>query len=222
LEDLPIAPALAIRLISPWLPAVVSPKHSHEFQTLAEAGEDTIYIIDEQKREAVNKEVREEGKDGKRAIEVGNIFPLGTKFSETLGLNFKDENGDMKPVIMGSYGIGLGRLMGTVAEVLSDKQGLVWPKAVSPFDVHLLAVSKASFDTAEDIYKKLVSQGVEVLYDDRDLRAGEKFAEADLIGISKQVIIGEESLKSGELEVKDRVTQEIRKLAFDDLIKSFK
>lgn len=201
-------------------------KFSMEFQTVCEAGEDTIFI-DEKKHEAVNKEIwndpisqdllKELGFDTSnvkeaKAIEVGNIFTLGTRFSEALGLNYKDAEGKSKPVFMGSYGIGPSRAMGTIVELLADDKGLVWPEAVAPFDVHLVAlfdekgtVKKA----ADDLYKDLTKKGVEVLYDDRDCGAGEKFGDADLIGIPKRYVLSEKTLKDKSIEVKDRRTGKI-------------
>src|SRR3989344_4919021 len=153
----------------------------------------------------------------KKAIEVGNIFSLGTKFSDPY-LNFHDQAGNKQFVIMGSYGIGLGRLMGTVVEVLSDEKGIVWPKEVAPFQVHLLSLTAESRELADEMYKTLISRGIEVLYDDRDLRAGEKFADADLIGIPTQVVIGEKALASKKLEVKDRATGEMKEMTIEHLI----
>lgn len=192
-----------------------------EFQTLSLAGEDTIYIKDEEKKEAVNKEVETPlGVPEKKAIEVANIFPLGTRFSEALGLTFTDENGDKKPVIMGSYGIGLGRLMGTVVEVLSDEKGLVWPKEIAPFQVHLLSLSDETKDFADEVYRALESHGVETLYDDRDVRAGEKFADADLIGIPERVVISKKAMESKMLEVKDRASGELKEIKVEEFIKT--
>ena len=198
-------------------------KYSHEFQTIIEAGEDTIYITLEDKKEATNKEIEESnGRKEEKAIEVGNIFSLGTRFSEDLGLVFTDEAGVKNPVIMGSYGIGLSRLMGTVVEVLSDEKGIVWPKEIAPFQVHLLLLSEKAKDFADEVYKTLSSQGVEVLYDDRDLRAGEKFADADLIGIPMQIIIGEKAIESKMLEVKERKTGETKHETLDHIIEALK
>jgi len=198
-------------------------KESHEFQTITDAGEDIIYITNEETKEAVNKEIDvPPGAMEKKAVEVGNIFPLGTRFSEALNLQFTDENGEKKPVIMGSYGIGVGRLMGTIAEVLSDDKGLVWSKEVAPFRVHLLVLGDKAKDWADEIYAQLSQQGVEVLYDDRDARAGEKFADADLIGIPTRVVVGDKSLESKMLEVKDRATQEEKHMTVSDLIKELK
>src|SRR3989344_5333311 len=198
-------------------------KYSHEFQTIIEAGEDTIYITLEDKKEATNKEIEESnGRKEEKAIEVGNIFSLGTRFSEDLGLVFTDEAGVKNPVIMGSYGIGLSRLMGTVVEVLSDEKGIVWPKEIAPFQVHLLSLTAESKELADEMYKTFISQGIEVLYDDRDLRAGEKFADADLIGIPTQVLIGARTLESKMLEVKDRATGEVNEMTLNHLIKELK
>ena len=188
-------------------------KFSHEFQCVSTAGEDTIFI-DTDKRIAVNQEVMGDDilKDlnldrstlvEAKSIEVGNIFKLGTKYSAPLGLTYKDEDGKDKPVVMGSYGIGVGRLMGTVVEVLCDEKGIVWPESVAPFQVHLvLAVEgDATLRAAADkLYEDLKTAGVEVLYDDRDLRAGEKFADSDLLGIPYRVIFGKTTTDS-EIEV---------------------
>ena len=196
---------------------------SHEFQTLTDAGEDNIYITDENKKEAMNEEVGKSGEgEAKKAVEVGNIFPLGTKFSESLGLFFADEDGVKKPVIMGSYGIGLGRLMGTVVEVLSDDKGIIWPREVAPFAVPLLVLSEKAKGKADEVYNSLISKGIEVLYDDRDLRAGEKFADSDLIGIPMRVIIGDKSLDSDLLELKHRATGETEELTLENLISKIK
>ena len=199
-------------------------KYSHEFQTLTEAGEDTIYIKDEAKKEAVNKELEmtDVQRPERKAVEVGNIFSLGTRFSEALGLNFKDEKGEEKPVIMGSYGIGLGRLMGTVVEVLSDEEGIVWPKEIAPFQVHLLLLGEKAKDFADEVYKTLTSKGIEVLYDDRDVRAGEKFADADLIGIPLRAVVGDKALESKLIEVKERTSDKTKNLSVEELIKEIR
>ncbi len=198
-------------------------KYSHEFQTITDAGEDTIFV-DEKKRIAVNKEVNNEEvlkdldldkKDlvEKKAIEVGNIFPLKTKFSSAFDFNYTDESGGKKPVIMGCYGIGLGRLMGTIAEALSDDKGLVWPKSVAPFSVHLITLGEEGGQAAKkalELHDDLESRGVDVLLDDRSLRAGEKFADADLIGIPLRVVVSDKSLQSGGYEIKERTKSEAK------------
>jgi prolyl-tRNA synthetase len=178
-------------------------KFSHEFQCVSTAGEDTIFI-DTDKRIAVNEEVMTEdvllelkldrnSLVQAKSIEVGNIFKLGTRYSMPLGLTYKDEGGKDVPVVMGSYGIGIGRLMGTIVEVLCDEKGIVWPESVAPFRFHLLDLSQGEEKArsyADQLYADLISSGAEVLYDDRDLRAGEKFADSELIGIPYRIIAG--------------------------------
>lgn len=192
-------------------------KYSHEFQTVCDAGEDIIYVNDKLPF-AVNREivddpevledlgVKKSDLEERKSIEVGNIFSLGTKFSEALELSFLDKTGKPKPVIMGSYGIGPARLMGAVVEVLSDEKGIVWPKSISPFKVHIIEIvgGDKTKGSAEDLYKNLVNAGVEVLYDDRDLSPGEKLADSDLIGIPFRVVVSDKSLSAGGFELKER------------------
>jgi prolyl-tRNA synthetase len=206
-------------------------KFSHEFQTLTDAGEDIIYI-DEEKQMAVNKEVytdevlNELGLDKnnlkeEKSVEVGNIFSLGTKFSEPLELVFDAEDGTRQTAIMGSYGIGLGRVMGTVAEVLADEKGLVWPAEISPYEIHLVNVSpddETTTKTADEIYEHLTNSGVDVLYDDRNIKAGEKLSDADLIGITTQIIIGTRGIQSGEFETKNRLTGDTKNMSESDIM----
>lgn len=194
-------------------------KYSHEFQCLADVGEDTVYVHRE-KRIAVNKEVLEPGVladlgvseqelTEEKAIEVGNIFSLGTRFSDALGLFYKDASGHDKPVVMGSYGIGCTRLMGVLAEILSDEKGLVWPQSVAPFAVHLLSLPGGNADVvaeADRHYEDLKARGIEVLYDDRSARAGEKFADSELIGIPKRIVVSEKTMQEGGLEITDRTS----------------
>lgn len=200
-------------------------KYSHEYQAVCEAGEDVIYV-DEENRVAINEEVYTDeviedlGLDreslvGKKAIEVGNIFKLGTKFSEPLGLTYRDEDGTTKPVIMGSYGIGPGRLMGTVVEILSDEKGIVWPESIAPFQVHLLSLGED--EKAVEVYETLTEAGIPTLFDDRDMRAGEKFAETDLLGIPTRIVVGKKSIERGEVEVKRRTSDSSVAVPFDDL-----
>ena len=198
-------------------------KYSHEFQTITDAGEDSIFI-DLKKKIAINKEVlndevlkdlgiKRENLVEKKAVEVGNIFNLGTRFSDAFELNYLDEKGEKKPVIMGCYGIGPGRIMGTIVEILSDEKGLVWPESVAPFDIHLISIEDKEGKVkkeADKLYEKLTKKGVEVLYDDRDIRAGEKFADSDLIGIPKRVVISEKTLKTDSVEVKNRGDEKIK------------
>jgi prolyl-tRNA synthetase len=156
-----------------------------------------------------------------RAVEVGHIFQLGTRYSETLGCLFQDENGQEKPVIMGSYGIGLGRLFATTAEIHHDEHGLVWPITLAPFDVHLVYIPQRDNaelqQTAEKVYKKLIKDGIEVLYDDREETAGVKFSDADLIGAPFRLTISTRSLKSGGAELKIRRNGDFRILPLDTL-----
>ncbi len=209
---------------------------SHEFQTLTSAGEDTIYV-DENKSIAVNQEVytdevlktlelvKSELVEHK-AVEVGNIFSLGTKFSAPFGLSYKTQEGEEKEVFMGSYGIGLGRLMGTVVEVLSDDKGIIWPENIAPFQVHLLVLGEDEKvkEEANNVYEILVKNKVEVLFDDRTgLSAGEKFADADLLGMPMRVVVSARSLKDlpeGKgVEVKKRTEEKGSVVSVEDLLK---
>jgi prolyl-tRNA synthetase len=192
-------------------------KFSHEFQTISGAGEDDIYV-DENKGIAINKEVYTDevieslglSKDSlvaNRAVEVGNIFTLGTRFSDALNLKYKTEEGESKSVFMGSYGIGPGRLMGTVVEVLSDGKGIIWPETIAPFKVHLLMLGEDENIKieADKLYTQLSDEGFEVLFDDRSgVSAGEKFADSDLIGIPYRVVVSKRSLSENGYELKKR------------------
>jgi prolyl-tRNA synthetase len=208
-------------------------KYSEEFQTESEAGEDLIYI-DSKSGKAFNKEVLTDEVLAemkvnradlveKKAIEVGNIFNLGTKFSEPLGLTYLNENGEKSPVIMGCYGLGPSRVMGTIVEVLSDANGIVWPKSVAPFAVHLVALhdkegKKGTVgQAADELYSDLTNRGFEVLYDDRELRAGEKFADSDLIGIPLRIVVSEKNLAEGKLEIKHRASGKVEKISEAEL-----
>jgi len=190
---------------------VFTKKYSHEFQVMTPVGEDTIFYCDKCDF-AQNKEISkvEEGEkcpkcDGviksDHGIEVGNIFPLETKFSHLLGAKFVDKEGKEKNMIMGCYGIGISRSLATVVELFYDSVNnkMIWPKEVAPYQVHLISLQKN--DEADKLYNALVKKGVEVLYDDRDLSAGGKFAEADLIGCPTRIIVSEKSLQAGGVEV---------------------
>lgn len=206
-------------------------KFSDEFQTVCDAGEDIIYVH-EGKRIAVNKEVYQDEvlaelglKKGDlkemKATEVGNIFPLGTKYSAALGLMFKDEKGNALPVYMGSYGIGPGRLMGTIVEMFADEKGLVWPEEVAPFRVHIVELSNNNEDVtkdAQELYRELTEAGVEVLWDDRDARAGEKFADSDLIGIPLRIVVSEKTLAAGKYECVERKSGKTSQKSLPELI----
>jgi prolyl-tRNA synthetase len=210
-------------------------KYSHEFQTITSAGEDTIYISEE-KALAVNKEVMEDeilasldlDKSKlveQRAIEVGNIFTLGTGKSEAIGLVYTDSKGEKKPVFMGSYGIGLGRLMGTVVEALADDKGIIWPESIAPFAVHLLSLgeSEAVAKEADRVYELLSKAGVEVLFDDRTgVSAGEKFADADLLGMPYRAVVSERSMKESGVEVKKRIEEKGKIISAEELLSLLK
>lgn len=190
---------------------VFTKKHSHEFQVLTSVGEDVVYYCDKCNF-AQNKEIAEvaEGDkcpkcDGKiksdHGVEVGNIFPLETKFSHQLGAKYLDKDGKEKDMIMGCYGIGISRTLATIVEIYYDsaKNKMAWPEPVAPYKVHLISLNKNQ--EAEDLYKKMLEKDVEVLYDDRDLSAGAKFAEADLIGCPTRIIISEKSMTAGGAEM---------------------
>lgn len=204
-------------------------KYSHEFQTISDAGEDLIYV-DEEKKIAVNEEVLQDDvlKDlglvrdnlkQVKSIEVGNIFSLGTKFSQAFDLEYVDEQGQKQKVIMGSYGIGPGRVMGTIVELLSDEKGIVWPEAVAPFKVHLLSFKQN--EKAKEMYDALTAKGVDVLFDDRDVSIGVKLNDADLLGIPHRVLITEKSLASGGVEYKKRTSSETEIISIDACIARF-
>lgn len=194
-------------------------KYSHEFQTVSKAGEDVIFICKKCDL-AVNREIKNETPQcpscasrtfkEERAIEVGNIFKLGARYSEPFGLTYRTATGEEKPVIMGCYGIGPSRVIGAVVETSNDEKGIIWPEEIAPFDVHLLTIlgqddkmNSQIKKTAEGLYRKLGVK-VEVLYDDREKSAGEKFAEADLIGIPHRIVISERTLKVNSAEIKER------------------
>jgi prolyl-tRNA synthetase len=146
-----------------------------------------------------------------RGVEIGNIFQLGTKYSVAMGANYLDEDGQLKPIVMGSYGIGSGRLLACVAEEHNDEHGLIMPITVAPYQVYLISLPGKEIDTlaiAEKLYEELTEAGVEVLFDDRDERPGVKFNDADLIGIPLRLVVGERGLKEGGLEFKRRDSQE--------------
>lgn len=205
---------------------VFTKSNTHEFQVASPVGEDTILVCTHCEY-AENKEISRL-KDGeqcpkcqghieeKSAIEVGNIFPLGKKYSEALDLRFIDEKGDKKHVIMGSYGIGLGRVMGTIVEVHHDDKGILWPETVAPFHVHLIPLGEKAKSEAEKLYKEFSAKGVEVLYDDRDDKtAGEKFADADLIGIPWRLVVSEKTIEKNGVEVKKRNEEKGEVMSFE-------
>lgn len=203
-------------------------KYSHEFQTETEAGEDEIYVC-RSCFTGANREIVEgdyecpkcKSKDYelKKAIEVGNIFKLKTKFSEPFELEYVDEKDKRQSVIMGCYGIGVQRLMGAVAEVSHDDRGLMWPKSVSPYSVYLVGLGAEKKD-AEEIYEKLKEQGIDVLFDDREVSAGEKFADADLMGIPYRAVISPKT--DGKIELKRRGDEAVEVLGLEEVIGKLK
>lgn len=190
-------------------------QYSHEFQVLSSAGEDLI-VFCPACRTGQNKEIaaetntkicpqcKQQLSEGK-SIEVGNIFKLGTKFSHNLDLFYTDQDGQKKPVFMGCYGIGPGRLLGTVAEVHNDPRGLIWPKTIAPYDVHLLDLSPGKITTSpsEELFVSLQKKGFAVLYDDRNESAGVKLKDADLIGIPARLIVSAKTGRKAELKFRD-------------------
>lgn len=188
-------------------------KFSHEFQTLTPVGEDTIYFNQDKSvvlnEEVLNDEVLAElgvTRDqltSARAAEVGNIFTLGTKYSAPLGLEFTDQAGARQTVLMGCYGIGVSRVMGVIAEKWADDKGLVWPAAIAPFRYHLIAIGEQGTKAADALY---ADHPELFFYDDRDLRPGEKFADAELIGLPTQIVISDKTLATSQIEIKDRRT----------------
>ena len=209
-------------------------KYSHEFQTLCDAGEDVIYVC-EKCRIAVNKEIineqstcpkcnKKELKEEK-AAEVGNIFNLGTRFSEALGLTFLNENKEEQLVVMGSYGIGPGRVMGTSVEVHSDEKGIMWPASIAPFAIHLIELPGGEVE-AEKLYERLQTdefrkKGIEVLYDNRyKMTPGEKFADADLIGIPYRVVVSEKTVAEDSVELKRRDQEQTQLIRTSELTAS--
>ena len=201
-------------------------KYSHEFQTIVEVGEDTIYYNADKSivlnEEVLNDEVlaelgaKREELQSARAAEVGNIFTLKTKYSAPLGLEFMDKNGERKPVLMGCYGIGISRVMGVIAEKLCDDKGLVWPENIAPYRYYLIGIGDEGTAKANELYEQLKP---DTIFDDRDARPGEKFANADLLGIPYRLVISDKTLAEGSLELTDRATGESKLIAIDEFLK---
>lgn len=208
---------------------VFTDRKTHEFQVLAKGGEDIIYFCDSCEW-GVNKELfKGKAKDactkckkGKmiedKAIEVGNIFPLGTWYSEKMGVNYVDKNGKGKPVWFASYGIGPTRVMGALVEVSHDENGIIWFPQVAPYSVHLIELPQAK-DTKK-IYQRLKDENIDVLLDDREVSAGEKFADADLIGIPVRLVVSKETKDKVELKFRDK--KDTKLLTIDQAIKVIK
>jgi len=204
-------------------------KYSHEFQTITDAGEDIIYICHKCKL-ATNKEVAD-GKcplcgstdlEEKKAIEVGNIFKLGTKYTAPFNLVTQNNN----PLIMGCYGIGITRLLGTVVEALSDTKGIVWPKSIAPFAIHLVQIDGGNAEVVEkcnEIYEILQKEGFEVLYDNRSEKtAGEKLNDSDLIGIPLRLVVSQKTLSVDGVEIKERTSKEASLVKINELVNYLK
>lgn len=153
-----------------------------------------------------------------KAVEVGNIFPLETRFPDALNMTYSDENGDTQKVVMGSYGIGVSRLMGIIAEHFADGKGLVWPRAVAPYTVYLVSIGQKGAVAADELYDKLQKENIEVLYDDRSERPGVKFADAELLGIPFRVTVSDRLVEAGKIEFVDRATQQEKQLTYDELL----
>jgi prolyl-tRNA synthetase len=199
--------------------------NTHEFQVLTDGGEDKIYYCNKCDW-AQNQEIFE-GKVGEKcpgcrkgvvkeskSIEVGNIFPFGTYYSERMRVYFTDKEGKLKPMWFGSYGIGSTRAMGAWVEVSHDEAGIIWSKSITPFDVHLIELPGAK--NSLDIYEKLISAGIDVLWDDRGVGAGEKFTDSDLIGIPQRLVISEKT--RDKIEYKERFSSRTDLLSFDDVV----
>src|SRR3989344_1620075 len=206
--------------------------NTHEFQVLSQVGEDKILLCLKCEY-AENKEISKLGDGDKcpkcggkikieNAIEVGNIFPLGEKYSSAFNLQFIDSRGKKENVVMGSYGIGLGRVMGTAVEVYHDDQGIIWPKNIAPFQIHLIKLSAkdnlAVKKQAEKIYEIFADKNFEILYDDRaDKTAGEKFADADLIGIPLRIVMSAKTLENNSIELKKRNKKAVKLIKISDV-----
>ncbi len=208
-------------------------KYSDEFQAVTDAGEDIIFICKKCGR-AINKEVKPENPtcpdckasefEEKKSIEVGNIFKLGTKYSEPFNLKFTDKDAHDKPVLMGCYGIGLGRLMGAIVEASHDDKGIIWPKSVAPFLVHLIPIENNAkvAKAAQKLYQDLKKENITVLYDDRQQKnAGEKFAESDLLGIPYRIVVSEKTLAKNSVEIKERSKAAVKLVKISQVTKLF-
>lgn len=211
---------------------IFTSRFSDEFQTISSVGEDTIYV-DEDKKIAINAEIYTDGnlqKLGldkaalvqKKGVEVGNTFHLESKYTDALDLDYTDEDGGRQSILMGCYGIGISRLMGVIAEHFADEKGLVWPEAVSPFRVYLaqLGNDAAVTQASEELYGSLTTRGVSVFWDDRDIRPGEKFADADLYGFPYRLVVSHRTLGSGQFELKSRVQTEAQYVTRDILFEA--
>lgn len=202
-------------------------KFSHEFQTICDAGEDVIYLH-RGKNIAVNEEVIDEAVkelgisrdelEPVKTAEVGNIFNFGTQKTDEMGLYYTDVDGKQKSLYLGSYGIGVTRVMGVVVEKMSDEKGIVWPEAIAPYKVYLVSIGDTGKVEADKLYAELTDKGVEVLYDDRDERPGAKFADSELMGIPHRVTVSDRLIEAGTYEYTQRASGETVTLTRDELL----
>lgn len=204
-------------------------KFSHEFQTICEAGEDWLYL-DRSNNIAVNEEVLESAvKDLQldknklekvRSAEVGNIFNFGTDKARQMGINFQTKDNQLQPLYYGSYGIGVTRVMGVIAELFADDKGLVWPDSVAPFKVSLVTIGcdEAVLSAAQRVIEILEKSDIDVLWDDRDVRPGEKFADSDLIGLPHRIVISPKTVEAGIIEYKSRNQSESKLIDLEQLV----
>lgn len=205
---------------------------THEFQVLSPAGEDVIFYCDKC-RYAQNKEVAviKSGETCPKcggvimsgsAIEVGNIFRLGTRFADAFNLTYQDDAGAEHKVVMGSYGIGPGRVLATIVEVYNDERGIIWPKLVAPFAIHLISLGKEkkTLSVAKKLYSDLVKAGKEIVWDDRAIGAGEKFADADLLGAPMRVVVSDKTLSANKIELKVRGKDKIKLVSVKEAFKA--
>ena len=215
---------------------VFSKEYSHEFMVESSAGEDEIFLCRlcgfARNKEIADKNLKKSCPkcasgvlDKVKSIEAGNIFKLGTRFSEPTKLFYKDKEGKNKPVVMGSYGIGVERMMGTIVEIYHDDKGIIWPEAMAPYKIHLLLIGEAErelTDFADNVYRNLIKSGLEVLYDDRyGIAAGEKFFDADLIGLPYRAVVSAKTMAQGKVEIKKRNEKEVKLVKVEELLKMF-
>ena len=206
-------------------------KFSHEFQTICDAGEDIIYV-NKDHTVAVNEEVLEDSTlkelnvkreelEPTKSAEIGNIFNFGIQKSKDTAFTYTNENGEKEYVYFGSYGIGVNRLMGVIVEKFADEKGIVWPMSVAPFDVSLVSIGDVNQE-AEALYGELKANGLDALYDDREKRPGEKFADSDLLGMPYRVVISPRLLKDNMLELTNRKTGETLEAKKEEILQILK
>lgn len=207
---------------------IFTPRFSDEYQTITEIGEDRIFV-DEKKRVAINEEImtdenleklglKREDLVEKKGAEVGNTFHLESKYTDALDVYYNDENGKQQSIIMGCYGIGVSRLMAVIAEIFADEKGLCWPESVAPYKVYLVNIGDKASENSDGLYKELTGLGVEVLYDDRDARPGQKFADSELMGIPYRITVSDRLIEAENYEFTNRKTGEQLLLTREQLL----